>query len=326
MSAAMRARNRRLTILREQIGMTQGEFVRAASLHLSQYVALETMRARPFKADGVTWSECASGAASFHGVSPEWIWPDEILPIMRRAMRLEASAIEREAPNPAQRLMAEATAKELRDWKAKLTADEAAVITARFEKGKKLGEVDQRSGERIRQVEMQALRKLRRAAFPSESYPALAGRSQIDEAIVRAIEAKEVEAARRRERRVAAVWARIYGGEIVHAVKDMSSTPWTVVCGVDLAEKWVQVENQAYFPLCARCERLVDGPLPRRQWNGWRASQQARDERASGPPSEADARHDAELNARTREVIAALDPTGLIEQWRSIHSRSRLRT
>ena len=175
--------SRRLVLLRKQLGMTRAALAQAAAVNRSQYGALESGRGSPLKGDGVRWVECALRVAAFHGVSPEWIWQREVGPIRSRAMMLEANASERISEDPSQRLVAEETARELTAWKVRLTDEESAVIRARFEEGKSLRDVDHRSRERIRQIEVKALRKLRDVACPTASYRGLASQAQIDVAM-----------------------------------------------------------------------------------------------------------------------------------------------
>ena len=76
--ATVRVRNNRLVTLREQLGLTQVAAAKLIGVQASVLSALETLRLGPVGMRG-TWTKAATRISEFHGVSPEWIWPDAVL-------------------------------------------------------------------------------------------------------------------------------------------------------------------------------------------------------------------------------------------------------
>lgn len=88
----MRAYNNRLVRLREELGLSQKELADRVGLSQGTVNTMETMREPAWGAHG--WKTAALKLAEFHGVSPEWLWPDEIRMVRAKAMQLEATSQE----------------------------------------------------------------------------------------------------------------------------------------------------------------------------------------------------------------------------------------
>ena len=90
--------------------MTQRAAAIAIGCQPSQLSALESCRPnRPpeYDQDNGQWSHLAGRVADFYGLSPEYLWPDDVSAIRKNAMCLELSAAElRSLPTPEETLSA----------------------------------------------------------------------------------------------------------------------------------------------------------------------------------------------------------------------------
>ena len=90
----IRIKNNRMVKLREELGLSMSGFSEAVGLSIQAVMALENFKRFPFNKERMCWTETAEKIAAFHGVSPEFIWPEEIAEIRKTAFRLEANAAE----------------------------------------------------------------------------------------------------------------------------------------------------------------------------------------------------------------------------------------
>ena len=86
----VRVKNNRMVKLREELGLSITEFSRKVGITTSHVCALENFKKSPWSDKG--WSLSALKIAEFHGVSPEYIWPEEISAVKKTAFMLEAAA------------------------------------------------------------------------------------------------------------------------------------------------------------------------------------------------------------------------------------------
>jgi transcriptional regulator with XRE-family HTH domain len=163
----VRLRNNRLIVLREQLGQSQAECARVSGVSQGSLNALETLRISPLRPDG-EWSSPAKRIAEFHGVSPEWIWPEEVKRLRARAIMLETNAAELVAsPTGSRRLEAEASAAMVQEWTKKLTPREARAVTATVVEEKGFAELASEfgvSGGMVAIIQRRGLQKMREAS------------------------------------------------------------------------------------------------------------------------------------------------------------------
>lgn len=189
----IRVKNNRLVRLREDTGLTIMAFARACGVNASLLCGYENLKESPLstgkRAGG--WTGTALKIAAFHGVSPEFIWPDELAMVRRNRMHLEVSATdvaELRSPDPHRILEALEVRKALSEGSKALSPFEVDVLIRRTDKDLTLDQVAKTfdlSRERIRQIESRALRKLREHTAVREAV----GLSPHDLAQTEAIEA-----------------------------------------------------------------------------------------------------------------------------------------
>jgi RNA polymerase sigma factor (sigma-70 family) len=63
--------------MREDLGLNQRQFAELFGTHTNYYNQWETLRVSPVRADG-EWAAMAIRLAEFHGVTPEWLFPDAV--------------------------------------------------------------------------------------------------------------------------------------------------------------------------------------------------------------------------------------------------------
>jgi transcriptional regulator with XRE-family HTH domain len=88
----VKLRNNRLIKLREQLGLNQGQFARKIGMQPQDYNGYENLRHKAWCNSG--WKKVALRIAEFHGVSPEYIWPDEVKSVKKNVMNLEMASRE----------------------------------------------------------------------------------------------------------------------------------------------------------------------------------------------------------------------------------------
>lgn len=85
-----RSENRRLIRARTELGLTQSDVARLLSVGPSVVCALEGQRKPAWGEGGLT--DTALRMATFYGHDPEYLWPKEIGPVRRVALRQECAA------------------------------------------------------------------------------------------------------------------------------------------------------------------------------------------------------------------------------------------
>lgn len=90
----MRIKNNRLVRLREELGLTIGALAKLIPMSTSLLCALENFSRSPLAATGDDWAPSAKTLAAFHGISPKFLWPDEIVRLRAKRLHLELSSQE----------------------------------------------------------------------------------------------------------------------------------------------------------------------------------------------------------------------------------------
>ena len=165
----VRLRNNRLIRMREEFGWTQSQAARKMGVTVNTLSGYETLRHTPMGAKG--WKPSAIQIADFHGVSPEWLWPDDVQTVTHPVVSGEVSA-------PSVRALAEGgeLSRKLEYVLGTLTPREQQVLTYMYglDGGDesdlatvgKLIDPPIKSRAAVRQVEAKALMKIR---HPSRS-------------------------------------------------------------------------------------------------------------------------------------------------------------
>lgn len=165
-------RNNLLQQRREELGMNQAQLCRAAGIaHRGAYGALESMKRSPFSPRG-DWRPIVLTIARFHGLSPEELFPPEILALRggKRDMTCDVTEFaELAACGPEMLLSLREQIGSVKPLlSAALTSTEADVITRRFGLDgdppstlKDCRPAPHYSLERTRQIEMRALKQMR---------------------------------------------------------------------------------------------------------------------------------------------------------------------
>jgi DNA-binding XRE family transcriptional regulator len=178
-------RNNRLKQRRLELGYaTQREFAKVIGVSTSIYCALETLRDSPLRANG-EWRDIAIKLVEFHGCGFEELFPSEVLAVRKNKGVFQVDAADmlpllsghqRRLTLPAEELLFE---KEKVEWVRRavgtLSLRERMVLKFRYGLGgenehtlAEIGDIFGVLSERIRQVELAALRKLR---HPIRSHP-----------------------------------------------------------------------------------------------------------------------------------------------------------
>ena len=161
----IKLKNNRLTRLREELNMTGNDLAEAAGITASHYSAFENLKVQAFNSDTRTWKPSALKLAEFHGVSCEWLWPDEIRAVRAQTLQLEASA---------QELVGLPPSFELEEHERRMVLEGAMTLLKPHEQkalewireGGTLDDIGRTIGvlpvsrERVRQIVLSGLRKL----------------------------------------------------------------------------------------------------------------------------------------------------------------------
>ena len=169
----VRVRNNLLRERRRMLGLTIKEMAEATGCPYSTLCGYETMRENPYKKNG-SLKVSAQKVCDYLYVEPQDLWPDEVLDVVEpvKTVKIDVGYQSLIESRPYMLPDANLSEKELEvsihDALSTLTRREQKVIRARFgidEKEKTLGEAAEAlhisSNERVRQIEAQALRKLR---------------------------------------------------------------------------------------------------------------------------------------------------------------------
>jgi transcriptional regulator with XRE-family HTH domain len=171
----VQVRNNLLQQRREELRMTGSAISKAIGISAATYSGLETMSYLPFYEGGSRdgeWIPSVIALAKFHGIPPEELFPPEVL-VMRggkREMTCDVTDFAQLASHgPEELLMLREKIGSVRPLlSSSLNKTEAKVITQRFGLDDKsemtfeeIGAKRNLSRERIRQIEIGALRKMR---------------------------------------------------------------------------------------------------------------------------------------------------------------------
>lgn len=190
----VRLKNNLLVQRRTEMGLLQHEFAKKAGVSFASYNSLETMHRSPIDGRTGGFTKVALGVAKYYGVSPVELWPDVVLGVVNNEVIRTMSADEAEC------LMAQSTVKRLSPPSVLLGEKQDAelllamvdkclnerekfVLTKRFGLNgndghtyQEIADVMKVTSERIRQIEVKALRKLRY----SKSTDVLRGRAPVE--------------------------------------------------------------------------------------------------------------------------------------------------
>lgn len=163
----IRVKNNRMIRLREELELTSGLLAEKAGVTASHYCALENLRARAFNPRRAIWTMTAQKIAEFHGVSCEWLWPEEVREIRAKALMLEANARDLVGLPPSVALEAYEFRKLLGSAAESLTGRERHVLAQRFGTDEPdtlatLGKEFNVSTGRMAQIQERGLQNLRR--------------------------------------------------------------------------------------------------------------------------------------------------------------------
>jgi transcriptional regulator with XRE-family HTH domain len=181
LEVSIRLRNNLLKERRESLGMTQAQLAQAANMSLQRYGALESMSISPITNRG-DWTRSARAISSFYDVDPEKLFPVSLTDIKKSFVERKFDACdfvalltsyqEHQLDGPDDRIDHSrqlSTVNEIVHDSGVLTEIEQAVLSQRFglngedEKDlKTVGDQYNLSRERIRQLQEQALGKVRR--------------------------------------------------------------------------------------------------------------------------------------------------------------------
>src|SRR5688572_21542560 len=88
----VRVCNNRLIRAREELGLHQSAAAEAIGVSASQLGALENLKEAAWSDREGRWRVPAIRIAEFYGMSPEFLWPDEIAAVRKAAFQLEMAA------------------------------------------------------------------------------------------------------------------------------------------------------------------------------------------------------------------------------------------
>ena len=186
----LRIRNNRLKSRRLGLGLSAPKMAVRIGVSYGVYLDLEGLKSSPLRGSGFAqrgpreWTNSALKIANFFCVLPEDLWPDAVLAVQKstvtttvdaEALLLSAgAAAPLELPSPSDRAEGEELSAAILESfaDARLTPREEMVVRKRFGIGEKSDHTYEEiipsmggslSRERVRQVELRALRKIRDA-------------------------------------------------------------------------------------------------------------------------------------------------------------------
>lgn len=164
----VRLYNNRLVRAREELGLSQGAAAMSIGVSVHTLMRMETLQYNPLGQRG--WTDAAGRVAEFYGLSPDYLWSDEIAVVRKSVMEIEMSSREAtclvgeelDAGELRARLLA-ARSRLLES--GRLSHMALRMLDARVVDGRSYGSVgsDYRLGrERARQIVDDAIRAMRR--------------------------------------------------------------------------------------------------------------------------------------------------------------------
>lgn len=93
----VRVQNNRLIRAREELGLTQAEATRRIGLSHSALCAFENLnysKWSPYNELTGEWTDSARKVADYYGLSPEYLWPEEVALVKKSALQLEVGGRE----------------------------------------------------------------------------------------------------------------------------------------------------------------------------------------------------------------------------------------
>lgn len=88
-----RIRNNRLITYREQLGMSPRQMAKAIGVSYGELLQFEALTKDPLRCNG-QWRDGARKIAAFHGVSPDFFWPETVRAIKKTRATVELSSEE----------------------------------------------------------------------------------------------------------------------------------------------------------------------------------------------------------------------------------------
>jgi transcriptional regulator with XRE-family HTH domain len=161
----VRVKNNRLVRLREELGLKVCEFAKLVGLNASLVCNLENLKVPAWTENG--WRPGALVIADYHGVSPEYLWPDEVAKVKKTAFMLEAAMEDvLRFRQPDEELEAKELTSITRGLLEKVSPRQKRVIEMVMSDEKshaEIGEQEDTSRSRITQIKEQGLGRMREA-------------------------------------------------------------------------------------------------------------------------------------------------------------------
>ena len=173
----LRVRNNQLYERRRETGLNQRQFAAEVGISYTVYVELEQLKRQPCSAGGFLFFE-ASRLCAYHSATPEELWPEEVRavehPVLERTFdaaelrELTGSQSSRQlAEPPDKRAEAADVKKALAVGMASLKGREVEILRRRYTENETYDTISKALGisrERVRSIEMKALRKMRHSS------------------------------------------------------------------------------------------------------------------------------------------------------------------
>ena len=185
----VKLRNNRLLSLREEMGLSQSLAAKAIGISLAYYGALECCREAPRYATGKRagqWKDCVLSIARFYDRDAGWIFPDAVSSVHRTTLVRRLNGLELQSltdgRDPRLNLLP-AALETLSERERGMLSNRFGLESGHMKTLDECAELDKGiSGERARQIQNRALRKLRAAIQeavklgPGSSYAVVAMR------------------------------------------------------------------------------------------------------------------------------------------------------
>jgi transcriptional regulator with XRE-family HTH domain len=159
----VRVKNNRLVRLREELGLKVCEFAKLVGLNASLVCRLENLKIPAWTETG--WRPSALAIADYHGMSPEYLWPEEVAKVKKTAFMLEAAVEDvLRFKRPDDELEAKELTAVTKELLEKVTPIERRLIESSTQDDKtnaEMGEQYSLSSSRIAQIKQHGLGKMR---------------------------------------------------------------------------------------------------------------------------------------------------------------------